>query len=167
LWGDACGYVWGQRNDRIRIPIVNEKSRSSYFGALNVVTGRVAVKKYDYANSESAIKFLKYLLNTNRGCKITIFWDGVGYHRSNEIKRFLDKVNKGCEKMDARLMLVRLAPNAPEENPIEDVWLHGKNNVRRKIDHENFGAIQATFEQSVKKKKFNFNKIKKYNSYYE
>ncbi len=35
LGGDVCGYVWGETNARIEVPIKNEKDRQTYFGALN------------------------------------------------------------------------------------------------------------------------------------
>lgn len=95
--------------------------RKSYFAALNVFTGRVVIKKYEHANSESTIKFLQCLLTSNSNCKIVVFWDGAGYHRSDELKKFLKKINHGKKGINARLLLVRFAPNAPEENPVEDI----------------------------------------------
>jgi transposase len=38
LNGDICGYVWGQTNVKIEVPIKNEKNRQTYFGALNYHT---------------------------------------------------------------------------------------------------------------------------------
>lgn len=134
---------------------------------LNILTGRVIVKGCENTKSTSVINFLKYLLKRNPRRKITIFWDGASSHRSHLVKEFLHKVNKGKKGLAARLLLVRLAPNAPEENPIEDVWLQGKNHIRREVDFTNFGDVQDSFEKSIKSKKFKFDKIKKYRNYYE
>ncbi len=30
LWGNTIGYVWGRRNERVEVPIVNEKDRQTY-----------------------------------------------------------------------------------------------------------------------------------------
>ena len=38
LWGDICGYVWGKKQERIEIPITNEKERQTYYGAVNLYT---------------------------------------------------------------------------------------------------------------------------------
>jgi len=35
LGGDICGYVWGQRDIRIEVPLKNIKARQTYFGALD------------------------------------------------------------------------------------------------------------------------------------
>ncbi len=38
LWADLCGYVWGKTAERIKVPIVNERSQQTYYGAVNVYT---------------------------------------------------------------------------------------------------------------------------------
>jgi putative transposase len=38
LWGDICGYIWGTTKERIEVPVVNERLRQTYFGALNYYT---------------------------------------------------------------------------------------------------------------------------------
>jgi hypothetical protein len=40
IWGDICGYVWGKKNGRVEVPIVNEKERQTYLGAVNIATGQ-------------------------------------------------------------------------------------------------------------------------------
>ena len=35
LWGDVCGYIWGKSNTRIEVPIVNERQKQTYYGALD------------------------------------------------------------------------------------------------------------------------------------
>jgi putative transposase len=40
IWGDICGYVWGKKNERVEVPIVNEKERQTYFGSVNIATGQ-------------------------------------------------------------------------------------------------------------------------------
>jgi len=35
LWGDLCGYVWGKTDERIEVPIINERSKQTYYGAVN------------------------------------------------------------------------------------------------------------------------------------
>jgi len=33
--GDVCGYIWGKTNIRIEVPIVNERQKQTYYGALD------------------------------------------------------------------------------------------------------------------------------------
>jgi transposase len=41
---DVCGYVWGETNSRVEIPIKNEKERQTYFGALNYRTKEFTIE---------------------------------------------------------------------------------------------------------------------------
>jgi hypothetical protein len=61
LWGDVTGYVWGKTKERIEVPVVNQRQRQTYFGALNYRTQEFLVKAYAKGNSDSTIEFLKYL----------------------------------------------------------------------------------------------------------
>lgn len=149
------------------MPIVNERLRRSYFGALNVMTGRVIVESYDNAKGRSFVCFLTRLLRSNRGRKIVVFLDGAGAHRCTLVKEFLAKINRGKTGLGARLLLVRLAPNAPEENPIEDVWLQGKTHIRQNLDYEDFGEVQEAFRRFIRQSKFSFDKIANQRKYYE
>src|SRR6476469_936465 len=38
LWGDVCGYLLGRRNERIEIPLVNQREKQTYYGAVNYLT---------------------------------------------------------------------------------------------------------------------------------
>ena len=46
LHGDVNGYVWGQSDVRIKIPITNERERQTYFGALNYQSKQFHVQSY-------------------------------------------------------------------------------------------------------------------------
>lgn len=39
LWGDTLGYVWGKRNKKIDVPVLNERERQTYYGAVDCFTG--------------------------------------------------------------------------------------------------------------------------------
>lgn len=126
LWGDVCGYVWGQTSERIEVPIVNERQRQTYFGALNYYTQEFLVKAYKKGDSESTIAFLQYLLSECPTSRITLIWDGASYHRSAEVRAYLDSLNHGLDEAEWKITCIRFAPNAPEQNPVEDVWLSAR-----------------------------------------
>ncbi len=77
LWGDVTGYVWGQTNKRIEVPIVNERQRQTSEGARNCCTQEFLVQPHTQGNSESTIKFLKYLQLQYPQQRLAIFWDGA------------------------------------------------------------------------------------------
>jgi len=58
LWGDLCGYVWGKTDERIEVPIINERSKQTYYGAVNLSTQQCLIQAYKTGNSESTIAFL-------------------------------------------------------------------------------------------------------------
>jgi transposase len=42
------------------------------------------------------------------------------------MQQFLAQENAGLAEADWKVTWVRFAPNAPEPNPVEDVWLKGQ-----------------------------------------
>jgi putative transposase len=77
LWGDICGYVWGKKQERIEIPITNEKERQTYYGAVNLYTQECVIQAASAGNSESTVAFLKYLQSQNENKQIAMIWDGA------------------------------------------------------------------------------------------
>jgi len=55
LWGDVCGYIWGKTDKRIEVPIINERSRQTYYGAVNLYTQECLIQAYEKGNSENTI----------------------------------------------------------------------------------------------------------------
>ncbi|HEY9780522.1 MAG TPA: transposase [Leptolyngbyaceae cyanobacterium] len=126
LWGDLPGYVWGKTDERIEVPIVNERSKQTYYGAVDVYTQRCLLQPAQKGNSETTIAFLKYLLAQCPNSRITLIWDGATYHRSQAVKDYLESVNIGLEQSNWKITCIRFAPNDPKQNPMEDIWLQAK-----------------------------------------
>lgn len=163
LWGDVCGYVWGQTNIRIEVPIQNEKERQTYFGGLNYQTKEFIVREYSAGNSENTVAFIKDLQSQCPGQRIAVIWDGASYHKSEEMKTFLDSVNHGYESSQWRITCILFAPNAPQQNPVEDVWLQAKNFLR-KFWHlcRTFPVVKWLFKFFTNHQQFDFSKLKQY-----
>lgn len=163
LWGDVTGYVWGRTNQRIEVPVVNERQRQTYFGALNYRNSEFLVQTYTKGNSESTIEFLKYLQAYYPNQRLAIFWDGASYHRSNELKTFLQSVNQGLEENHWQITCTRFAPNAPEQNPVEDIWLQAKRFIRNCYHLcKSFAVVKFLFEFVTHRQVFDFPKLSMY-----
>src|SRR5712691_1234997 len=67
--------------------------------------------------------------------------DGASYHRGGEFQVFLEQENAGLPEADWKVTCMLFAPNAPEQNPTEDVWLKGKTHLRKQF------AVNKTFAQ--------------------
>ena len=126
LWGDICGYGWGKTSERLEVPMTNERMKQTYYGVVNLQTQECLIQPYEKGNSESTIAFLDYLQHQYGEARIALIWDGASYHRSQEVKEYLASVNEGLSQKQWRITCIRFAPNAPQQNPIEDVWLQAK-----------------------------------------
>lgn len=81
---------------------------------------RDEAKKED---SENTIIFLEYLKSKRSRTKLLIIWDGASYHRSWQIQDYLDSLNRELEAEQWLVTCERFAPNAPQANFVEDIWL--------------------------------------------
>lgn len=86
----------------------------------------------------------------------------ASYHTSQAVKDYLRKVNGLLAEKDWPLTLIRLATNAPEQNPIEDVWLQGKTLLRRQTGLKTFAQVKNNFVDSITGNTYHFDKLKWY-----
>ena len=165
LWGDACGYVWGKTNTRVEVPMTNQRERQTYFGALDYGKKEFLVQGYPTANSENTVKFLKYLRSQRPDQQIAVIWDGASYHKSKELQEYLESVNGGLEKSQWQVTCILFAPNAPEQNPVEDIWLQAKNFIRKYYHlSKSFSLLKKLFELTTNHQIFDFPKLYEYES---
>lgn len=163
LWGDVCGYVWGKTSERIEVPTTSARQRQTYFGAFNYCTKEFVVKAYPTANSESTIAFLQYLQTLCPAQQIAVFWDGASYHRSDELKAYLASVNQGRTEDAWQISCTRFAPHAPEQNPVEDIWLQAKRWIREWYHLcKSFAVVKLLFELVTHRQVFEFPKLSMY-----
>ena len=159
VWDDTIGSVWGRRNERTEVPIVNAKQRQTYYGVMNLANQEVIVTPCERGNGKNTIAFLKYLQALYPNKKLIIIWDGASYHDSHEIQAYLSQVNQDLEEKDWKVTCLLFAPHAPDQNPVEDVWLQGKTFLRRHFyENKNFNQVKQSFLNFINKKVFNFGK---------
>ncbi|MFZ0256821.1 MAG: transposase [Gammaproteobacteria bacterium] len=163
LWGDTTGYVWGQRNERTEVPIQNIKARQTYYGALDLYNKEFFLTPSDKGNGENTVAFIERLQALHPDQQLMVIWDGASYHSCEEVRAYLEEVNKGLEENDWRVTCLVFAPNAPDQNPVEDVWLKGKNFLRRHFyANKTFNQVRDCFVKCLNNQIFNFNKIEWY-----
>jgi transposase len=163
LGGDPIGYGGGRRNERTAIPIKNINQRQTYYGVMNLYNQEFLVTPYERGNGESTVSFLKYLQGLQPDKKLIIIWDGASYHGSEEVQTYLTQANQELEEKDWKVTCLLFAPNAPDQNPVEDVWLQGKNFLRRHFyENKTFKQVKSSFLNFLNKKVFNFEKSKWY-----
>lgn len=164
--GDLQGYVWGRTGERVEVPIVNERERQTYDGALDLLSKRLLVQAREKGNTTATIAYLKFVQTQWLGQRLLILWDGASYHRAKELQAFLTQVNAGLDSDAWKIHCVRFAPNDPSQNPIEDAWLEAKTWLRRMSGlRPCFTALQALFEQFFRLEVFDFPKMHQYGSF--
>lgn len=166
LEGDLISHLWGDSKDRLHIPIMNEKNRQTYYGALNLANPELILEKYPKGQGEYTVDFVKQLIAKNPGKKLLLFWDGAAYHRGEIMQKFLAEINQDLDVDKWQVTCQLLAPYAPEENPIEAVWLQLKSLLRRCYRFgKNFSIIKRLFEMLVDYKLFRFPNLKNYDAF--
>lgn len=163
LWGDALGYVWGPKGERIELPITNERARQTYYGALNLLSGDALIVPAEAGNGDQTVTFLKSLRRRFQGRRLVLLWDGASYHRSDLVKTYLRTLNGARPEAERLIQCIRLAPNAPEQNPMEDVWLAGKQAVRKHwYEMETFAHVKHFFSTFIEGMTVQFEKLNWY-----
>ena len=147
-WGDTLGYVWGPREERIEVPIVNERERQTYYGVVNLLTGQTFVMPAATGNSEFSVSFLKTLRRNFQGRRLFIIWDRASYHRAHLVTDYLKQINGESLDQERRIHLEYFAPHAPKQNPMEDSWLAAKRWIRSNFFR--FDGFEPVKHQFVK-----------------
>lgn len=166
LEGDLISHLWGKSEERLKIKIDNAKNRQTYYGALNLVNEDLITEEYKKGDGDNTVDFLKKLLKRNPGKRLIIFWDGASYHRGEIMQKFLKEINQGKSPEEWQITCHLFAPYAPEENPIEAIWLSLKNFLRRCYRFcKNFKIMKDIFQLLVNFKLFTFPNLQNYDAF--
>src|SRR5262245_29308353 len=133
--------VWGKRNTPIVVPMTNERQRQTYYGAVNLFTQEFHLYEASAGTGVNTVASLQWCQTLYPDKKLLFLWDGASYHRGEDMQKFLAQENAGLPEAEWKVTCVRFAPNAPEQNPVEDVWLKGKTPLRKQF------ALNKTFAQ--------------------
>jgi transposase len=87
----------------------------------------------------------------------------ASYHRYAEMRKYPEEINKGPEEKDRKITCIFFEPNAPDQNPVEDIWLKGKNFLRKNFyKNKTFAQVKKCFFDFLSKQFFNFDKLNWY-----
>jgi transposase len=94
---------------------------------------------------------------------VTIIWDEKTSHKLQELIEYLELVNKGKSPEKWQINCILFAPKAPEQNPVEDIGLQGKNLLRKFAYRCKFFAIvKKLFMFFLNRQIFGFPKLYMY-----
>jgi transposase len=163
LWGDGWGQVGGRRHIPILVPMPNERKRQTYYGALNLLTRAVQLQEVAAGNGDNTVSYVQWYQSLYPGKKLLFLWDGASYHRSSEMQAFLARENAGLPEAHWKVTCLVFAPNAPEQNPTEDLWLKGKAHLRKNFAvNKTFTHVKQCFSTFLRTLSFNSVKLSWY-----
>lgn len=166
LWGDLSGDVWGKTDQAIEIPVVNERQKQTDYGAIDYLSREVLLKAYEAGNSQNTVDYLQYLQSQSPNQRLLLLGDGASYHRSGVVRDCLTQVNGQQSNQAWQIHCVCFAPNCPQQNPIEDVWLQAKTWVRRFCGlADSFARLKWLFEWFLRNTTFDFSKLQMYGAF--
>jgi transposase len=146
VWGDVCGMVWGKRNMPLPVPLTKERQRQTYYGALNLLTHAVHLQEGTAGDGENTVAYIQWCHGLYPGKRLLFLWDGASYHRSTELQEFVAGEKAGLSEEQGKVTCLLFAPNAPEQNPTEDLWLKGKTHLRKHFAvNQTFTAVKPCF----------------------
>lgn len=154
-WGDAVGYGWCPRHERLSYPMSNYRERSTIYGGLDTVTGTCTVQFYAKANTDATIAFVNTLQHHYPQQRLVLIWDNATYHKSNEFRAYLNTINAGTTEQTRKVHCIHFAPNDPQQNPIETVWMQAKQYIRKKyLKSESFSTIKKIFLEYIQNHRY-------------
>ena len=163
IWDDARGYVWGPAGQRIAVEMTNFRERQTYYGAIDQSDGEVTVAPYPAGNGDHTVAFLQLLRQKYAGKRLVLLWDGATYHKGAEMQAYLQSVNAGLDSDEWPVICLMFAPNAPAQNPMEDIWLKAKQYVRKNWYKCNiFNKVKEIFLDAINNQSFDFKKLHMY-----
>jgi transposase len=165
IWDDARGYVWGPANEHISINMTNFRQRQTYYGAIEQYSGEVTIHPASAGDGTATVAFIEVLRQKYPRKRLAIIWDGASYHKGEEMRTYLQQVNHGLTPEQWQITCLLFAPNAPEQNPMEDIWLKGKQFVRKNwYICDTFRRVKELFVQKINGARFVFEKLYMYAS---
>jgi transposase len=121
--------------------MTNERERQTYDGALTLLTQDFPLYEASTGDGVNTVAYIGWCQRLYPDKKLLVLWDGASYHRGEELRKFLAQEKGDWAEADWKVTCMRFAPNAPEQNPTEDVWLKGKTHLRKQF------ALNKTFAQ--------------------
>jgi transposase len=147
--------IWYSQGEYPDIKVEQDKQAMSYYGALNVETGKCHLREFDWQKSAYTVQFLEGLEKYYKDKKVLLIWDGAPWHRG-EVKQYLKRRNRKCW-----LEIIYFPPYSPDMNPQEQVWKEARRHATHNSELD-FEDKLLKFWQFVTKTKFNTNFLEKY-----
>jgi transposase len=106
--------VWAPRGQAPVVRVDPQREKTSFYGTLNLWTGREIVTQSPDMNGTATVEHLTQVLAVYSGCSILLFLDRATWHKGARVREFL--------AANPRLEVIYFPVAAPDLNPQEHVW---------------------------------------------
>lgn len=136
--------IWQPKGKTIWVKTYAGQAKKSFYGALNLKTGREHVMRCEKQNTRSTKQFLGRLRRAYPRKRIAIFWDGAPWHKG--LKTYLKEAK--------RIEPIPFPPYSPKLNPQERVWKQTRQHISHNHAFRTFPKLLAAFELYLKRTRF-------------
>lgn len=147
--------IWYPKGQYPEIKVEQVKQACSFYGALNVRTGKETVLDAPRQMSWYTVQFLRKLERQYRGKDVLLIRDGAPSHWG-KVKNYLREKEKKW-----KLRIEYFPSYSPDLNPQEQVWKRGKQAVTHNSE-DDFDTKTLNFYKFLVKTTFKTNFLGKY-----
>jgi hypothetical protein len=115
--------VWGPRGQALTVRCDPGRTKTHFYGTLDLKTGRDRVTQAPIMNAEATAAHLRTILAPYPDVPILLVWDRAPWHRGTAIQ--------AVQAAHPRLEIIVFPTAAPDRNPQE----HGGKATRRAVSH--------------------------------
>lgn len=143
-------YRWGEKGKSPVSKVRRSHNSVSFYGALSRNNKKVISHLCKVQNSTETINFLEEI--KKRYCHkgtVLLVWDNASWHRSNEVRNWLEENPNVIE-------LMNFPPYCPDLNPQEHVWKTLKNELTEIVHKFDFRQVTDRACRLLLTKKFDY-----------
>ena len=108
--------MWGKTDQEITVPVVNQRNKQTYYGAVDYLERQLLLKAYDKGNSENTIDYLRYLLTQSPDQRLLFFGMALLITAPNRSEVSCQRLIKVWQLSNGKYAEERFAPNCPERS---------------------------------------------------
>ncbi len=149
-WETETRRAWLKRGEKTVIKVTRDKTAQNYFGAWNHKTKQCHLIPLVWQNQKTIIEALMEIQKEYKDKNLVIVWDNAKWHKGKELR---EQLRKGQLLQD--IHLINYPPYAPDMNPQEHIWKHGKEMISNQT-FATFGELKEKFESEIKSKVFDY-----------
>ena len=138
--------VWAPRGDTPKVGCDPGRGKTSFYGTLDLRTGREVVMQSGSMTAEVSAKHLEQVLAAYPDVPILLLWDRAPWHRGERIREVL--------AANPRLEVWQFPVAAPDLNPQEHVWKAARKAVSHNHRDAKLAELSKRFEVHLRQTSF-------------